>query len=94
MRIHNGTEYKICENGKCVEWREPSTFMSSGDSGYDTGILTELMDFFTAVREGRTTRSNIFESCKTMLLYEAIVESAAGGCVVEIDYTGIPGYPT
>jgi predicted dehydrogenase len=90
MRIHNGSEYKICESEKCVEWREPTTFMSSGDSGHDTGILTELIDFFAAVREGRTTRSNIFESCKTLLLYEAILESVDSGQIVEIDYSGIP----
>ena len=90
MRIHNGTEYKICEGGKCVEWREPSTFMSSGDSGNDTGLLAEIVDFFAAVREGRSTRSNIFESCKTMLLYEAILESAEKEKVVELDYSGIP----
>ena len=92
MRIHNGSEYKICENEKCVEWREPTTFMSSGDSGYDTGILTELIDFFAAAKEGRTTRSNIFESCKSLLIYEAILESAHSEKIVEIDYSGIPEY--
>ncbi len=90
MRIHNGSEYKICEKGKCVEWREPSTFMSSGDSGNDTGLLAEIVDFFAAVREGRSTRSNIFESCKAMLLYEAILNSANSEAIVEIDYSVIP----
>lgn len=90
MRIHNGTEYKICEDGQCVEWREPSTFMSSGDTGHDTGLFSEIADFFAAVNEGRTTRSNIFESCKSMLLYEAILASAEQETTVTITYDGIP----
>ena len=90
MRIHNGAEYKIMESGECVEWREPPIFMSSGDTGQDTGLFTEIVDFFAAVKEGRTTRSNIFESCKSMLLYEAILESARKESIVNIDYSGIP----
>lgn len=90
MRVHNGSDYKIMESGKCVEWREPPTFMSSGDTGHDTGLFTEIADFFAAVKEGRSTRSNIFESCKSMLLYEAILESAQKASIVTIDYSGIP----
>ncbi len=90
MRVHNGAEYKIMEDGKCVEWREPPIFMSSGDTGHDTGLFTEIVDFFTAVKEGRSTRSNIFESCKSMLLYEAILESAQKESIVTVDYSGIP----
>ena len=90
MRIHNGTEYKICQAGQCIEWREPSTFMSSGDTGHDTGLFSEIAGFFAAVKEGRSTRSNIFESCKSMLLYEAILQSASSEALVSVDYSNIP----
>jgi len=52
--------------------------ISAGDSGGDTGHLTEIIDS-VALREGRSTRSNIFESCKSMLLYDAIRASAESG---------------
>ena len=91
MRVHNGTEYKIFENNQCTEWREPYTFMSGGDTGADMGLFTEVVEFFASVREGRTTRSNIFEGCKSMLLYEAILESARTESIITIDYSEIPG---
>lgn len=86
MSIHNSSSWRIARDGKCVEWREPPTFTSAGDSGNETGHLAELVDFVAALREGRSTRSCITESYKTMVLYEAIAESAATGAVVEIQY--------
>ena len=59
MTIHNSSCWRITEKERPVEWREPPTFTSAGDSGNDTGHLAELVDFFAAIREGRTTRSNI-----------------------------------
>jgi UDP-N-acetylglucosamine 3-dehydrogenase len=85
MTIHNSSCWRITENGKPCEWREPPTFTSGGDSGNETGHLGELVDFVTAIREGRTTRSSIHESAKSMLLYEAIKESAETGQVVSVD---------
>lgn len=85
MTIHNSSVWRITENGQCREWREPPTFTSSGDSGNDTGHLAELVDFVAALREGRTTaRSDIAESYRTMVLYEAIRESAETGTVVTV----------
>jgi myo-inositol 2-dehydrogenase/D-chiro-inositol 1-dehydrogenase len=84
MTISNSSRWRITENGTPCEWREPPTFTSAGDSGNDTGHLAEIVDFLAAVREGRTTRSNIFESTKSMLLYEAIRESAETGQVVAV----------
>jgi predicted dehydrogenase len=72
MTIHNSSVWRITENEQPTEWREPPTFVSAGDSGHDTGHLPEIIDFLAAVREGRTTRSNIYESYKSMALYEAI----------------------
>jgi predicted dehydrogenase len=86
MTIHNSSCWRITENGKPAEWREPSTFTSGGDSGNDTGHLAEIVDFLAAIREGRSTRSNIYESYKTMVLYEGIRESAAGGQPVELNF--------
>jgi len=81
MTVHNSSTWRITEDGTPSQWREPPTFTSAGDSGHDTGHLAELEDFIEAIGQGRTTRSNIFESCKTMALYEAIRESAQTGCV-------------
>src|SRR5690606_31350847 len=86
MSIHNSSSWKITENGKPCEWREPNTFVSGGDSGNDTGHLAEIVDFFAAIREKRTTRSNIYESYKSMVLYEAIKRSAEKGTTVEVCY--------
>jgi predicted dehydrogenase len=87
MSIHNSSCWRITENQKPCEWREPPTFSSSGDSGNETGHLAELVDFVDALRECRaTTRSNIYESYKTMVLYEAIRESAETAQVVEVSY--------
>jgi len=86
MTIHNSSCWRITQDGKPCEWREPPTFVSSGDSGNDTGHLAELTDFVEAVRQGRTTRSNIYESYKSMVLYEAIRESARAGQIVSVTY--------
>lgn len=90
MTIHNSSCWRITENQKCCEWREPPTFTSAGDSGRDTGHLSEIEDFFQALREGRqTSRSAIAESYKTMVLYAAIKESADTGRVVRPVYETI-----
>jgi len=84
MTIHNSSCWRITEQEKCVEWREPPTFTSAGDSGNDTGHLAEIVDFLAALREKRTTRSNIYESYKSMVLYEAIRDSAEAGRIVRV----------
>ena len=86
MTIHNSSSWRITENEKPVEWREPPTFVSAGDSGRDTGHLSEIEDFFAALKEKRSTRSNIHESCKSMALYEAIKESSDSGRLVNVHY--------
>ncbi len=86
MSVHNSAVYRIAEKERAVEWREPPTFVSGGDSGNDTGHLAELVDFLAAIREGRTTRSNIYESYKSLVVYEGIVESARTGQVVNLRY--------
>ncbi len=86
MTLHNSSCWRITEREKPGEWREPPTFTSQGDSGNDTGHLAEIVDFLAAIREGRTTRSNIFESYKSMVLFEAIRESAETNQVAQVCY--------
>jgi len=86
MTIHNSSQWRIVADGAASEWREPNTFVSGGDSGMDIGHLAEIVDFLAAVREGRSTRSNIYESYKSMVLYEAIRRSAATGKVIPVRY--------
>lgn len=89
VTIHNSSCWRISQNGKPVEWREPPTFVSAGDSGNDTGHFAEVIDFFQAIKEKRTTRSNIYESYKSFVLYEAIKESSESGKVVDVKYEQI-----
>ena len=90
MTISNSSRWRITENNKPSEWREPTTFTSGGDSGRDTGHLSELEDYCKALKEGRSTsRSQIYESYKTMVLYEAIRDSAKTGKVVKTVYESI-----
>lgn len=100
MTVHNSSCWRITTDGKPTEWREPGTFTSGGDSGNDTGHLAELAEFLSAVREGRsTTRSDIYESYKSLVLYEAIQRAAESGQVVRVVYepldaeAAIPGKP-
>ena len=86
MTVHNSSSWRLTENEKPREWREPLTFISAGDSGNDTGHLAEIVDFVAAIQEGRTTRSNIYESYKSMLLHDAIRESARTEQVVGVRY--------
>lgn len=86
MSIHNSSCWRVTENRKPSEWREPPTFASAGDSGNETGHFAEIVDFVAAIQEGRTTRSNIYESYKSLVLYEAIKESADTGAVTPVRY--------
>jgi predicted dehydrogenase len=86
MTVHNSSSWRITQNRQPCEWREPPTFTSAGDSGHDTGHLAEIEAFATALREGGTMPSNISESYKSMVLYEAIRDSAATGEVVQVQY--------
>lgn len=86
MTIHNSSAWKIIQDGKCTEWREPSTFTSAGDSGHDTGHLAEIAAFVSALSTDEPTRSNIYASYKSMVLYEAILHSATTRRPVAVEY--------
>ena len=89
MKVHNSSCWRVTEAGRCVEWREPPTFTSAGDSGLDTGHLAEIVDFLAAIRQGRSTRSCIGESYRSMVLYEAIRHAAETGAVVQPKYEAV-----
>ncbi len=90
MTIHNSSSWRITENEQAKEWHEPNTFISSGDSGLDTGHLAELIDFVDAIKEKRNmTRSSIYESYKSMVLYEAIKESSESQKIIDIEYDSL-----
>lgn len=89
MSIHNSSVWKIANEGRGEEWREPPTFTSQGDSGNETGHLAEIVDFIQSVTHNRTTRSNIYESYKSLVLYDAICKSAEANEVVKVVYQSV-----
>jgi len=90
MTVHNSSVWRITERGKAAEWREPPTYISRGDSGHETGHLAEIEDFVAALKEKRaTTRSQIYESYKSMVLHDAIRLSAETGQMVKVVYEAL-----
>jgi predicted dehydrogenase len=89
MTIHNSSTYRIVEDGKASEWREPPLFISAGDSGNETGHGVELKHFVRALAGGPVPRSHISQSYHSMVLFEAIKESADTGRVVDVAYEEI-----
>ena len=82
MAIENSSRYRIVEGRTTVDWRDPPTSVAEGDSGYDTGHLSELEDFLACVRAGkRESASSISDGWKSMALYEALRRSALKGTV-------------
>jgi predicted dehydrogenase len=90
MSVRNSSCWRIAAAGQPSEWREPPTFTSAGDSGNETGHLAELVEFVNAIRGKRTvTRSHIYQSYKSMVLYEAIACSATSGKPVRVGYQSL-----
>lgn len=85
MTVHNSSSWRIIRGEKCTEWREPPTPVAPQGSD-DTGHLTQLVDFIEAIRDGKTTRSNIVESYKSMVLYEATMAAAELEAAVDVHY--------
>jgi predicted dehydrogenase len=87
MTIRNSSFWRVTQDGTPSEWREPTTFISSGDSGNDTGHFAELVQFIGAIAEGRTTSpSEVYQAYKSMVLYEAIVRSVQTGALATVTY--------
>ena len=88
MKINNSSCWQITSDDKVCEYREPTTYLS-GNNGAETGHLAEIIDFVESLKEGRRTRSDIAESYKSMVLLEAIRESADSGQIVKVQYETI-----
>lgn len=87
MSIHNSSSWRIQKQGRPVEWFEPSTCLASGDSGYNTGMLSELEVFSDLVRKGVAPLENLETSQHTMRLYDAIkLSSKKGGELIFLNH--------
>lgn len=86
MRVHNSSQYTLWQSQKVTEHYEPPLFTSGGDSGIESGHLTELVAFVRAVGgDPSVVVSDIESSYRTMVLYEAIERSAVHGDVVTVE---------
>lgn len=76
IQIENGIELRHFNRDKLITLYQPNFSFSSGDSLFETGFVSELVEFIDAIRERRTPLYGIEDSCKTMDLYEAILHSS------------------
>lgn len=85
MTIVNSSSWRIMEDQRCGEWREPPTFTSAGDSGRDTGHLSELEAFVAVIRgDAAANRSTADDAVATMRFLAAVERSAASGQAVAV----------
>jgi predicted dehydrogenase len=85
MRLANSVELTYWQDREIRAWHSPSFSTAGGDSLVETGFQGELAAFVAACRGGPEPPSAIASSFRTMLLYEAIKESAeAGGRVIAL----------
>ncbi len=85
--ITNSTRLRHCREDAIVGAMEPNFSTSAGDSLIETGFMGELMEFVNAVKEKRQPESSIESSARTMILHDAIAQSAASGRPVRPDYS-------
>jgi predicted dehydrogenase len=85
LSVANSVELTYWQDREIRAWHSPSFSTAGGDSLVETGFQGELAAFVAACRGGPEPPSAIASSYRTMLLYEAIAESAAGdGRVVRL----------
>jgi predicted dehydrogenase len=85
ISLANSVEMTYWQDREIKAWHSPSFSTAGGDSLLETGFQPELAAFVAAVRGGGEPPSSIASSYRSMLLYEAIKESAeAGGRVVAV----------
>ncbi|MBI3971228.1 MAG: Gfo/Idh/MocA family oxidoreductase [Chloroflexi bacterium] len=88
MTLANSVELTYWQDRQVKAWHSPSFSTAGGDSLIETGFQGELAAFVAACRGGGDALeppSAIASSYRTMLLYEAIKQSAeAGGQAVKI----------
>jgi predicted dehydrogenase len=79
LTLANSVEMTYWQDREIRAWHSPSFSTAGGDSLIETGFLPELAAFVGAARGGAEPPSGIASSYRTMLLYEAIKESAEAG---------------
>ncbi|MDQ3701904.1 MAG: Gfo/Idh/MocA family oxidoreductase [Chloroflexota bacterium] len=79
LTLANSVELTSWQDREIRAWHAPSFSTAGGDSLVETGFARELMAFVAACRGGVAPASTIASGYRTMLLYEAIRESAAAG---------------
>jgi predicted dehydrogenase len=86
MSLANSVELTYWQDREIKAWHSPSFSTAGGDSLVETGFQGELAAFVAAARAGGPEPpSSIASSCRTMLLYESIKQSAeAGGRAVAV----------
>jgi len=88
VTVSNSVELTYWQDTAIKAWHAPSFSTAGGDSLVETGFQGELAAFVAACRGGPEPPSAIASSYRTMVLYEAIKESAeAGGRVVAVSPT-------
>lgn len=86
LTVSNSSRWREARDGEPSGWREPPTWVAAGDSGYNTGHLAELEAFASHLADGTPVRSPIAESLKSLVLYEAIMDSVDRGKPVTLEY--------
>jgi predicted dehydrogenase len=76
LTVTGSVAFEQRRGGAVVAAQEPNFSTSSGDSLDETGFAGELRAFTDAVRGGPAPDSAIASAYRTMLLYEAIAQSA------------------
>jgi predicted dehydrogenase len=85
LSLANSVELTYWQDREIRAWHSPSFSTAGGDSLVETGFQGELAAFVAACRGGPEPPSSIASSYRTMLLYEAIKQSAeAGGRTVAV----------
>lgn len=83
--VENSIRMRRYSKQTIVDWHDPSFSTAGGDSLVETGFAGELIEFVTAVRDGREPESSIASSYRSMVLYDAINRSARTQGPIAID---------
>lgn len=87
FELHNAGHCRIFERGRIVEEIEPR--LGRGDTHHVSGHARQVEDFVNAIAGNHKPLSNIQDSCRTLVVYDAIQESLRTGSSVQPRY--LPG---
>src|SRR5690606_6147158 len=77
ISLNNSIQMVRHAGATIMDWHNPSFSTAGGDSLIETGFERELEEFVEAIQQQRQPESSIASSYRTMLLYEAIRQSAS-----------------